>query len=152
VWYVPTKGAHELPLRIVVTDRVPGVALALQRGTDEIVPPTSVSQEQVTFDLIVRVDLPASEGRVGFYGPFAQGPPSGRFVYITVGQRAGQPSSPWDRRAKVPLGGITAAQVREALKSGRMLTVAFAGRGKDGTPTCATVKLAPDSWTVLRVD
>lgn len=140
------KGTHELPLRIEVRDPVPGVALALQRGRDEVVPPTSVTAAAATFDMSVRADLPNDNGPVGFYGPFTQGPPSGRFVYVTVGKRAGQPGSCWDRRAKVPLGGITAAQVREALETGGVLAVAFDGRGKDGTPTCATVKLGEGAW------
>jgi hypothetical protein len=140
------KGTHELPLRIEVRDPVPGVALALQRGRDEVVPPTSATAAAVTFDLSVRVDLPRGDGPVRFYGPFTQGPPGGRFVYVTVGKRARQPRSPWDRRAKVPLGGITAAQVREVLETGGVLAVAFEGRGKDGTPTCATVKLGEGAW------
>lgn len=138
---MPAKGAHELALRIVVRDPVPGVALALQRESDEHVPPTSVTSEAVTFDLTVRVDVPEGEGPVPCYGPFTQGPPSARFVYIGVGQRAGQPASPWDRRIKVPLSGITARQVRSALASGDVLTATFGGRGKDGTPVCATVKV-----------
>lgn len=138
---MPAKGAHELALRIVVRDPVPGVALALQRGSDEHVPPTSVTSEAVTFDLTVRVDVPPGDGAPLFYGPFTQGPPTSRFVYIGVGQRAGQPTSPWDRRIKVPLGGITAGQVRAAIASGGVLTSTFGGRGKDGTPVCATVKV-----------
>lgn len=127
---------------------LPGVALALQSGRDDRVMPTSTSDTLVTFDFMVRVDLPADGGPPRFHGPFTHGPPRERFVYITVGKRAGQPQSPWDRRAKVPLGGITAAQVREALTGGRMVSLAFAGRGKDGGPACATVRLEEGDWTV----
>jgi hypothetical protein len=124
----------------VVKGPVPGVALALQRGSDEHVPPMSTTPDAVTFALTVRVDIPGGDGAPQFCGPFTQGPPSARFVYLGVGQRAGQPSSPWDRRIKVPLAGITAGQVRAAIASGGVLTATFGGRGKDGTPVCATVR------------
>lgn len=143
-------GAHELPVRIAVRDPLPGVALALQSGRDERVRPATTTDTVVTFDFTVRVDLPADGGPPRFHGPFTQGPPRERFVYIGVGKRAGQPGSCWDRRAKVPLDGITADQVREVLERGGVLRVSFAGRGKDGTPTCATVKLPPDAWAVER--
>ncbi|HPF61358.1 MAG: hypothetical protein KC544_11510 [Gemmatimonadetes bacterium] len=143
------KGAHELPLRIEVTNPLPGVALVLQSGKDGSVPPTATSSAKVTFDFTVRVDLPDDDGTPTFYGPFTQGPPHGRFVYICVGKRAGQYASPWDRRAKIPLGGITATQVREALAIGGRLALAYPGVGRDGGPTCATVKLPGDAWRVV---
>lgn len=147
---MPTqKGAHELPLRIEVQHPVPGVALMLQSGRDELIPPTASSDTLVRFDLVVRVDLPKGDGSPGFYGPFTQGKPQERFVYICVGKRAGQPRSEWDRRAKIPLGGITTAQVREVLAKGGVLAVAYAGRGRDGSPTCATVKLPAGAWRVV---
>ena len=142
------KGAHELPLRIAVRHPLPGVALALQSGRDDRVMPTSETDTMVTFDFVVRVDLPADDGPPRFHGPFTQGPPHGRFVYIGVGQRAGQPESCWDRRAKVPIGGITAEQVADVLAHGGRLAVAFEGRGRDGGPTCASVKLEEGDWTV----
>jgi hypothetical protein len=133
-----------------VTDPVPGVWLALQSGRSAIVPPTSVSPTAVTFDLTVEASPPNPAGTVVFYGSFTQGPPTGRFVYITVGTRAGQPGSPWERRAKIPLRGISAELVaRTAAQPGRVLEVRVGGRGRDGSPVCATVKLAPDAWQVI---
>jgi hypothetical protein len=78
-----------------------------------------------------------------------QGPPGGRFVYVNVGTYAAQPDSPWGRRAKVPLGGITDALLDAALASpGAVLEAAFAGRGRDGGPSCATVPLLGGGWRV----
>ncbi len=147
---MPTKGEHELSLRIEVRDPIPGVALVLQRGKDEIVRPTATSATQVTFDFTVRVDVPPGDAPLGFYGPFTQGKPDERFVYVCVGKRAGQPQSAWDRRAKIPLTGITKAQVREGLAKGGVLAVAYPGRGRDGGPTCATVKLPAGAWRVVQ--
>lgn len=142
-------GRSLLPLRIVVTDPVPGVALALQSGRTDIAPPTSVTATAVTFDLSVEASQPLAGGPIVFHGPFTQGPPVARFVYITVGTRAGQPGSAWDRRAKVHLAGITPEMVASATtQPGGVVEVRFGGRGRDGTPVCATVKLAPGAWKV----
>jgi hypothetical protein len=126
------------------------VALALQAGRTEIVPPSSVTATAVTFELSVEASQPIAGGPVVFHGPFTQGPPAARFVYVTVGTRAGQPDSPWERRAKIPLTGITAELVARATKTpDGVVEVRFGGRGRDGTPVCASVKLAPDAWRVI---
>jgi hypothetical protein len=140
----------ELALRIVVDHPIPGVKLRLQRGRDELVAPTSESESAVAFDFTVRVGLPGRGGRPSFLGPFTQGAPAARFVYVNAGQNAGQHDSPWSRRAKVPLTDITTAQVEQALESGARLEVHYPGRGRDGGPTCATVHLPPGAWQVRR--
>lgn len=139
-----------LPLRIVIRDPVPGVALALQSGRFDLVMPTSVTASAVTFDFAVEAGRQGVDGPVVCYGPFTQGPPAGRFVYITVGTRAGQPNSPWERRAKVPLQGITPELLDRAVaRPGSVLEVSFGGKGRDGSPVCATVKLPPDAWKLI---
>jgi|CXWL01.1.fsa_nt_gi hypothetical protein len=136
-----------LPLRIVVDNPVPGVALALRSGRFDLIMPTSVTATAVTFDLSVEASQSTPDGPVVCYGPFTQGPPTGRFVYITVGTRAGQLNSPWERRAKIPLTGITPALVdRATAQPGSVLEVSFGGRGRDGSPVCATIKLPADAW------
>ena len=140
----------EVRLRIIVDDPVPGVLLRLQRGKDELVRATSETTKQVTFDFTARSGTPLPNGAPNFLGPFTQGPPATRFVYIRVGKSAGQAGTPFDRRAKIPLGGITAAQVATALRTaGSVLEVRIPGRGKDGTPTCASVKLPPGAWKLV---
>ena len=138
-----------VPLRVVVRDPVPGVALRLQSGRTDLVGPSSVSDAAVTFDFAVRVTLPDGEGPVGFFGPFTQGPPKERFVYVNAGRHAGQAGSCWDRRAKIPLTGIRPALIHSVLTvPGSVLEVSIAGRGRDGGPVCAMVKLPPDAWQV----
>ena len=137
----------EVSFRIIVDDPVPGVYLRLQRGKDELVDATSETATQVTFDFTARIGTPLPGGAPNFLGPFTQGPPAVRFVYIRVGRSAGQPNAPFDRRAKIPLGGISAELLAKALtKPGAVLEVHMPGRGKDGTPTCASVKLRPGAW------
>jgi hypothetical protein len=138
----------ELPLRIVVDQPIPGVALALQRGSGakfDQVGPAPASADALVFDLDINVDGSNAVGEPRLLGPFVQGPPTARFVYINVGASAGQIGSPWQRRVKVPLGAIT-WQAIEELPPGERLTAHIASRGRDGTPACATVPILPPGW------
>ena len=138
-----------LPLRIVVTDPLPGLALALQRGSTagaELVPPVASSAAAVAFDLEVIVDGALPDGRPRFLGPEVQGPPAERFVYLCVGRMAGQADSDWAGRVKVPLGGITWPTI-EGLPPGRRIEGRIPGRGRKGGPALATVPILPPGWT-----
>ena len=138
----------ELPLRIVVEDPVPGLALALQRGQAEkatLIPPTRRSPEAVAFELQVTVDGGLQDARPRLRGPFVQGPPGARFVYLSVGQYAGQSGSEWAGRVKVPLTDIGWTAI-EALSSGARLTARISGRSPKGGPALASVRLLPPGW------
>ena len=142
----------DLPLYVVVDDPVPGVAVALQRGASgkaELVPPAERTDQALRFDFAVTVDGMLADGRPRLLGPCVQGPPAGRFVYLCIGQSAGQCGSPWSRRAKVPLGGIDWALI-EALPPDARLAAHFNGRGRDGTPACATVPLLAPGWMAVK--
>ncbi len=144
-----TKDQLVVPVRIIVHDPIPGVELRVQSGRADLVGPSSVSQSAVVFDFPVRVTLPDTDGPVGFFGPFTQGPPRERFVYVNSGRRAGQGTACWDRRAKVPLTDIGPELIRRVLTvAGSVLTVGIPGRGRDGGPICASVKLAAGAWQV----
>ena len=91
------SGRFDLPLRIVIDDPVPGLAVALQRGASANA--QLVGQGPV-FDLEAAVDGALPDGRPRFLGPYVQGPPAGRFVYLCVGEMAGQIGSPWNGRVK----------------------------------------------------
>ncbi len=107
----PQIPAPQLPqtvrLRIIVEEPLPGVALAMQRGRDELVPPTSATDRAVTFELEAEV-RPRPEGGFSLRGPEMQGPPAARFIYVNVGTSAGQLGSPWTRRAKISLLSVSA--------------------------------------------
>ncbi len=141
---------RELALSIVMEDPVPGVAIAVQRGATgkaQIIPPASVSPSALSFELDVVVEGRLSDGRPRFLGPNVQGPPQARFVYLCVGQAAGQIGSAWSRRVKVPLGGLSCEAI-EALPSGARLEAHIGGRARDGGPACATVPILPPGWRV----
>jgi len=141
----------ELHLRITVVDPVPGVWLRLQSGRAELIEPVVETASEVSFDFTVRVGPPQPDGSPNFLGPCTQGSASERFVYVTAGTRAGQPGTAWNRRAKIPLRGISSKQISAALKEpGTIIEVRYPGRAKDGGPTCASVRLPPDAWVLRR--
>jgi hypothetical protein len=145
--------AFDLPLRIVVIDPVPGVALALQKGKKtgaaDLVPPMLASANALTFDFAVTVAPAQAGGPPRLHGPLVQGPPGGRFVYLNVGTFAGDAASCWSRRAKVPLSGLAWPSI-EALATGERLEARIAGRARDGGPLCASVALLPPGWRTVR--
>jgi len=142
----------ELPIRIVVEGPVPGLALALQQGQAakaRLVPPIRRSAEAVAFDLDVTVEGSLPDGRPRLLGPFVQGPPGARFVYLSVGRFAGQATSEWAGRVKVPLSDISWAKI-EALGPGARLLARIAGQSPKGGPALASVRLLPPSWAEQR--
>jgi hypothetical protein len=147
-----TAERSTLPLRIVVDQPVPGVALALQRGASgkaTLVGPVHGSADALVFEFDVMLDGSTADGRPRLLGRFVQGPPTARFVYLAIGASAGQIGSPWQRRAKVPLGAIDWQKI-EALTPGERLTAHFNGTARDGSPACATVPILPPGWVARR--
>jgi hypothetical protein len=134
----------ELPLRIVVADPCPGLALALQRGATgkaSLVPSAAALPEALAFDLDVTVEGALPDGRPRFLGPFVQGPPAARFIYICVGQSSGAGIG----RMKVPIGGITWALIGGLAPGGR-IEGRTPGRGPKGGPALATVPILAPGW------
>ena len=150
----PPAEEVRLPLRIVLRRPPAGVRFGLQEGEATAAGyPDAVSIQEadgvrdLVFECEVRVRRAAGK-TLRFLGPFAHGPTNGRFVYITVGKRAGQPKSPWDRRAKIPLAEITPALVAAVQAApDAVLEATLEGTLKDGSPTCATQPFAK-SWSV----
>src|ERR1700761_2520459 len=139
----------DLPLRIVVTDPVPGLAIALQRGKGAkatLVPPANRSAEAVAFDLEVTVDGRLTDGRPRLLGAYVQGPPAARVVYLSVGRYAGQADSEWAGRVKAPLGGIGWPMV-EARPPGARLVAHITGPSPKGGPALASMQLLPPGWS-----
>jgi hypothetical protein len=129
---------QELKLLIVLETPPSGVYYSLQKGGgnnyETIQTQTSVGKD-LKFEFNVRVGK-QKNGQPNFLGPFTQGPADKRFVYLDIGTMAGQVNTPWTRRLKIPLYGIT----WELIDSGKVLTARVPGTGKDGSPSCATVK------------
>ncbi len=142
---------RELPLRISLVRPPRGVAFALQRGRDDLLPPARVRDDLLVFDFTVRVASGAAGGTPNFLGAFAQGTPADRFVYLNSGTRAGRVGSCWERRAKVPLQGIAWKVIEEAFaRPGTRLEVRIEGTAPDGGPVCATVPLEEGRWSLVQ--
>lgn len=121
----------EIRLRIVLEKPPAGVDYGLQNGSGSNYQ-TEQLQRGDGNDL--RFDFTIPETLRG--GPYVQGPTGGKFVYIDIGTAAGQFGTPWSRRLKVPLAGITP----ELIASGAILEARIHGTARDGGPACATPK------------
>ncbi len=137
-------------LRITVVGPPAGVEFRLQQGRSELVAPTRGTASEIRFDFGLRLGPRRPGQQPTVTGKAAQGPPAGRFVYVNSGRRAGQQSSCWDRRAKVPLQGITKALLEGALgRDDVVLEARIAGIAGDGGPACASVPLLGDGWRLV---
>ena len=140
---------REVSLRVVVLRIPPQVAFAMQRGKFELLPPSRAGSESLEFDFSVRVGERKGGGAPNVLGPYAQGKPDDRFLYLNSGTSVGQRGSPWTRRAKIKTGGISWQLVDAALaRPGAVLEVRIEGQAKDGGPCCATVPLLEGGWKV----
>ncbi|HVJ81798.1 MAG TPA: DUF5990 family protein [Planctomycetia bacterium] len=143
--------SDQLRLRIIVQKPPAGVDYALQQGRGAAGKPVHVIRStgaDVVFEFPVLVkNAPAAPSLTG---PFIQGTPEGRFIYLRIGTLAGQTDTPIERRLKVMQATLNAALIRDALKAPDVVLEArVPGTGKDGTPTCATMH-PPDGWVITR--
>lgn len=131
----------EITLRIILENPVSGVQYGLQKGKGnnyEAVQNQIGNGKDLLFEFPVAVKCLPNEPPV-CTGPFAHGIPLDRFVYIDIGTAAGQSGSPWSRRMKIPLTGITESLINSVTPQSALVTK-VPGTGKDGCPNCATVK------------
>lgn len=143
---------HELKLRIVLEKPPADVDFGVQkgRGTNyETIQKQTSKGRDLSFEFSVRVKLGDKNSSPNFLGPIVQGPTGERFVYIDIGTYAGQTGTCWSRRLKIPLRGITPDTINRALAGSKsILETRVPGTGKDGGPTCATVKPFP-GWRLV---
>ena len=138
---------YEVPFRVVVDKPLSGVAMRVQRGKDELLDPTSTLAGAIAFEFEMTVDI--NGDRPNFLGKYAQGPKDARFVYVNSGTYAGQHATCWSRRAKLSLMTITAKQLAEVVDDrDRCFETVMPGVGRDGGPTCASVKGI--EWKVVK--
>jgi hypothetical protein len=137
---------RELPLRVTLVGPPPGVRFAVQQGKDEYLAPVRATADEIVFELSVRVRNDRPDGAPNILGPFAQGPPTSRFLYVNSGTMAAQPESVWTRRAKLPFATITWPLLEEALAGNAWLEARITATARDGGPACATVPLLGGGW------
>ena len=127
----------EINLRIVIERPVIGVLHSLQAKDDlPLDPKSSRKDEPLVFNIPVRV----GPGPKFFGDQVRREGPVRRFVYIRVGQLAGDPTSPWSRRMKIDIHDIGDELLKRAGDSTGVIETRILGTADDGTPTCATVQ------------
>ena len=125
--------ADTVTLRLIIDDPVPGVRYSLQKD-DLPFEPCTAGDGPMTFEIPITLQ---PDGRMT--GPFVRREgPVRRFVYIRIGTSAGDHAAAWSRRAKIDIHDIPKA----LLVPDALLEVHLPGRGKDGSPACATVRPA----------
>lgn len=144
---------RELTLRIVLEKPPAGVDFGLQKGRGgdyETIQIQRSEGKDLQFEFTVRVKVGGNNATPNFLGPMVQGPPGARFIYLDIGTYAGQTETGWSRRLKVPLSGITWSMIdRRLANSASVLETRIHGTGKDGGPSCGTVKPFP-GWELVR--
>ncbi|HEU5349990.1 MAG TPA: DUF5990 family protein [Terracidiphilus sp.] len=146
---------RELTFRIVLEKPPASFDFGLQKGRGnayETVQKQRSAGGDLHFEFTARAVAGPKGSTPNLLGPFVQGPPAARFVYIGIGSYAGQTGVTMGRRLKIPLTGIGAEILTCAPQSAPVvLETRVPGTGRDGGPNCATVKpfagwkLAPPS-------
>ncbi|WP_421996891.1 DUF5990 family protein [Reyranella sp.] len=129
----------EITFRIVIEQPVAGVLHSLQaKDGGPLDPKGSDGGEPLVFDFPVRV----GPGPKFLGDQVRREGPVRRFVYIRIGQLAGDAASPWSRRMKIDIHDIGQDLLDRAGRGTGVIETRINGTGEDGTPACATVRPA----------
>ena len=150
---------RKLTLRIIIEQPPPGVDFGLQKGSGSVYETVQKQRWQgkdLVFEFQPSIRDGVSDSMAALGGPFVQGPPRQRFVYIDIGTYAGQTDSCWSRRLKVPLDGIPPKSIAAGIvirSSGYRMTRASASSHANGRPACflraAGISERRDGWRIL---
>lgn len=133
---MPARDQVPIAARIVVEHPVPGVWHSLQsKDGHPLDSKSSADGQPLAFDVALRIG-PGPR----YYGDQVRPEgPERRFIYIRVGQSAGQHGSPWQRRMKIDIADTDPALVDRAIAGGTLI-LTIDGTAPDGTPACATIR------------
>lgn len=138
-----------ISLKIIIEKPLPGILYGLQKGSGSsyVTEQAQLSGDQnLVFELALPVPVNKG-GRLVFSGPFAQGSPKDRFLYIGLGSYAGQKDGVHHGRLKVPLPEVTEDLLAD-LERSKVLMVRFPGTDpKNDRPKMATVK-PEEGWSI----
>ena len=145
-----SKGEQtQIRVRIVIENPVTGVLHSLQsKDGHPLDPKRSLTGEPLAFDFRVRV----APGPKFFGDQVRREGPVRRFVYIRVGQAAGDPSSPWTRRMKIDIHDLEQDLLDRAAAGEGAVEITVNGTGKDGGPACATVRADASRLTPVAIE
>lgn len=124
-----------LTVRLTIADPVQGLHYSLQDPKSVPVDIRVSGGGPLSFDVPITL---RPDGKLG--GPFVRREgKERRFIYIAIAGQAGQTDAAGQRisrRAKIDVHDIPA----DLLQPGATVEAILPGRGKDGTPACATVR------------
>jgi hypothetical protein len=148
------KPARDIIVRIVLVSPPVGVDYGIQRGSGNqyetlLTQRPSNPRAQIVFDVPITVTDTRADTLPNFTGPFVQGKPAERFLYVDIGKAAGQRNTEWSRRMKVPIAGIGWTMIEQAAKTGRAIETRIPGTAKDGGPTCASTAKLQSAWALV---
>jgi hypothetical protein len=142
----------ELMLRIVLEKPPAGVDFGLQKGSGsnyETIQKQRSNGSDLYFEL--KVGIKESKNSMpAFTGAFVQGPTGEKFIYVDIGTFAGQTSTEWSRRLKIPLKDISWQMINELTGGLMIFETRIPGTGKDGGPTCGTAKPF-NGWKLVNI-
>lgn len=137
----------ELQIILVLMAPPSGVLFAVQHGRDGLLPPYASTAECTSFAITLGLGPALADGSFNFRGPFAQGTPADRFIYVNSGTYAGQQGCRWERRAKIKLAGIPRHLVETAAgDANSAIEARIPGTARDGGPVCASVPPLSIGW------
>lgn len=152
----PGHNGRVSPLTLTITaDRLPGldrlchdnIHVAVQRRAKpgELLGPTPGDAPAAEWTVECRLG-PGRDGAPDVTGPYVQGPPGGRFVYLSWGNVAPDGTFTMFRRAKLLLTAVPSAVLDAAARSGR-LHASLGLSNEAGDPLCARVIPPAVTWT-----
>lgn len=125
--------------RVRVVNPLAGCAYALQRKDGAVDQVQVAAHEELTFTTSITLKL-AGDGERDPTGLHVNGRRGERFLYITSGARAEQPTSCWSRRAKVSLESLATVVPLSLDVMPPVIEVVIEGTARDGGPICASVE------------
>jgi len=129
-------------LRIVIERPVVGVQHSLQAKDGQALDPKySHEGEPLAFDFQLRI----GPGPKFFGDQVRSEGPQRRFVYIRIGQLAGDPSSPWSRRMKIDIHDIGKDLLGRAVVSSKRGLPALGRTARPAARRCARPGAASSS-------
>jgi hypothetical protein len=123
------------------------VGIQRRREVVDLVPGDAV---EATWEISIDVD-PGRDGGTDFRGPHVQGKPGERFVYLSWGEVAADGQFAMFRRAKLWLGDIDEALLREAVAQSVVIEGRLPLTDRRGGPLCASVRPPLIHWYLIPV-
>lgn len=132
----------ELPGREI--DGRSNVSLGIQKGK-QVIEDQAADAAEIVFECPLRVEKNSESGKPNFLGPYAQGTPKERFIYLCWGERK---AGAWDGfgRVKVHLKEITWSAVEQALTAAKPLEATVKLTNSKGQPIYASVGKEYITW------